>query len=102
MLHLPILRAGRPYTSLDAVALPHFRTGEPVAEVSQANRGLIAKDFGLMEKNQRALQSLSVAKLLELCKSAAHFFMEGDLPLGDDTQSPGQYVKHLSGTTGMP
>jgi hypothetical protein len=28
--------------------------------------------------------------------------MEADLPLGDDTQSPAQYVKQLSGTTGMP
>jgi hypothetical protein len=73
MLHIPLLRAGRPYTSLDAVALPHFRTGEPVAKISQANRGLIAKDLGLMGKNQRALQSLSVAKLLEICKNVAHF-----------------------------
>jgi len=102
MLHIPLLRAGKPYTSLEVVALPHFRTGEPVVKISQANRGLIVKDLGLMEKNQRALQSLSVAKLLEICKTAAHFFMEADLPLGDETQSPAQYVKQLSATTGMP
>jgi acyl-CoA reductase-like NAD-dependent aldehyde dehydrogenase len=102
MIHIPLLRAGKPYTSLDAVALPHFRTGEPVAKVSQANRGLIAKDLGLMEKNQRVLQSLSAAKLLEICKKAAQLFMEADLPLGEDAQSPEQYVKQLSSTTGMP
>jgi hypothetical protein len=36
MIHIPLLRAGQPYTSLDVVALPHFRTGEPVVKVSQA------------------------------------------------------------------
>jgi len=102
MIHLPLLRAGRPYTSLDVVALPHFRTGEPVVKVSQANRGLIAKDLGAMAKNQRALQALSAAKLLAICKKAAQFFMEADLPLGEDAQSPEQYVEQLSSTTGMP
>ncbi|MDZ7361546.1 MAG: aldehyde dehydrogenase family protein [candidate division KSB1 bacterium] len=102
MLHIPLLRAGRPYTSLDVVAIPHFRTGELVAKVSQANRGLIARDFGAAEKNQRVLQALPVAQLLAICKKAAQLFTEADLPLGDDTQSPAQYVKQLSGTTGMP
>jgi len=102
MIHIPLLRAGRPYTSLDVVAIPHFRTGEPVAKVSQANRGLIAKDFGAAEKNQRAMQTLPAAQLLEICKKAANLFLEADLPLGEDTQSPAQYVTQLSGTTGMP
>ena len=102
MLHIPLLRAGQPYTSLDVAALPHFRTGEPVTKVSQANRGLIAKDLGLMEKHQRALQTLAAAELLKICKNAAQLFMEADLPLGEDTQSPEQYVTQLSSTTGMP
>jgi len=102
MIHIPLLRAGRPYTSLDVVAIPHFRTGEPVAKVSQTNRGLIAKDFGAAEKNQRAMQALPAAQLLEICKKAASLFLEADLPLGEDTQSPAQYVTQLSGTTGMP
>jgi acyl-CoA reductase-like NAD-dependent aldehyde dehydrogenase len=102
MIHLPLLRAGQPYTSLDVVALPHFRTGEPVVKVSQANHGLIAKDLGLMGKNQRVLQAFSVTKLLEICQKAAQLFMEAALPLGEDTQSPEQYIKQLSSTTGMP
>jgi acyl-CoA reductase-like NAD-dependent aldehyde dehydrogenase len=102
MLHIPLLRAGKPYTSLDVAVLPYFRTGEPVVKVSQANRGLIAKDFDAMEKNQRTLQALSAAELLKICKRAAQLFMEDDLPLGEDTQSPEQYVKQLSSTTGMP
>jgi acyl-CoA reductase-like NAD-dependent aldehyde dehydrogenase len=102
MIHIPLLRAGKPYTSLDVVALPHFRTGEPVAKVSQANRGLIAKDFGAAEKNQRAMQALPAAQLLAICKKAAQLFTEGDLSLGDDSQSPEDYVHQLSSTTGMP
>jgi hypothetical protein len=35
--HLPILRKGRPYKSLDVQHAVHYRTKEPVAEVSQAN-----------------------------------------------------------------
>jgi len=102
MIHIPILRAGQSYKSLDVVEVPHFKTGEPVARISQANRGLIAKDLGTAQKNQRALQALPIAPLLEICQKAAGLFMEADLPLGDDTQSPAQYVKQLSGTTGMP
>ena len=102
MIHIPILRAGQAYTSLDVVELPHFKTGEPVARISQANRGLIAKDLGIAQKNQQALQALSTASLLEICQKAAGLFMEAELPLDDGLQSPAQYVKQLSGTTGMP
>jgi hypothetical protein len=28
MLHLPILRAGRPYRSVQTIRVPHFRTKE--------------------------------------------------------------------------
>ena len=45
MIHIPILRAGRSYRSLNTVRVPHIKTGEPLVEVSQANRGLIAKDL---------------------------------------------------------
>ena len=31
MLHLPILRWGQPYTSLETDRIVHFETGEPVA-----------------------------------------------------------------------
>lgn len=102
MLHLPLLRAGRPYTSLDTVTLPHFRTGAPVAQVSQANRGLIAKDLGAAKKNQHILQTLSSSQLLAICKKAAQLFTEAELPLGDDLQSAEDYIHHLSATTGMP
>ena len=45
MVHIPILRAGKPYTSLSVQEVAHIQTGEPLVQVSQANRGLVAKDL---------------------------------------------------------
>lgn len=102
MIHVPILRAGCPYRSLNVLRVSHVQTGEPIAMVSQANRGLIAKDLVTAADHKRALETLSVAELLAVCKRAARFFMESDLPLGADLQSPLDYIRQLSGTTGMP
>ncbi|MXZ34883.1 MAG: aldehyde dehydrogenase, partial [Acidobacteria bacterium] len=45
MIHFPVLRWGEPYKSLEVEKVVHFATGEPVAEVSQANPGLVASDM---------------------------------------------------------
>ena len=102
MIQLPLLRAGTPYTSLDQIDVPHIATGEPLARVSQANRGLIARDLDAMEKNRAELKVLSVAELLRICKDAAEFFSSAELPLGEDTQSPDDYIDQVSATTGLP
>jgi len=102
MIHIPLLRAGKPYQSLTTAPIKHFRTGEPVAIVSQANSGLIAKELNAAAAHQRRLQEFSYAALLEICRSAARHFMHSTLPLGDATQSPEDYVQQLSATTGMP
>ena len=36
MLHIPILRQGKPYESIDKITIVHHRTGEPVATVRSA------------------------------------------------------------------
>ena len=105
MLHLPILRAGEPYRSLAVIELPHVRTGEPVAAVSQANPGLISRDLARAGENRRALETRSVAELLEICRGAAKLFAESELvmdPIEGAKQSPADYVAALSATTGMP
>ena len=81
MLHLPILRAGKPYRSLDTIELSHVSTGEPVARVSQANPGVIAKDLLSARKHRRALQQRSVSDLLAVCGKAAELFASADLPV---------------------
>jgi acyl-CoA reductase-like NAD-dependent aldehyde dehydrogenase len=104
MIHIPLLRAGRPYRSLDAQPLADVRTGKVFAEVSHANRGLIARDLAKMPENRRVLQRLTVAELLEICKKAADLFANADLPLaiGGDLQGPEDYVRQLSATSGLP
>jgi acyl-CoA reductase-like NAD-dependent aldehyde dehydrogenase len=104
MLHLPILRRGRPYRSVELARVPHFRTGEPVAEVSQANPGLVRRD--LLEDAQRgmraSLDAIPARELLALSRRAAASFVSDTLPLGDTTQAPEEYVRQLAATTGMP
>ena len=72
--HLPLLRAGQPYTSLDQVAVSHIASGQLLARVSQANRGLIARDLNAMDANRAALDEVSVAELLPICTKAAALF----------------------------
>lgn len=102
MLHLPILRGGRPYESLSVGRLEHVATGEPIAEISLANPGLIARDIERSSDSQRFLRKTPVRELLAICRAAAQQFSHGELAVGDDTQTPDDYVKQLSATTGMP
>ena len=75
MLHIPLLRAGQIYYSLSKVELLHSQTQEPMAIVSQANPGLIARDFMSMSKNQRTLDSLSIHDLIRICQRAGQYFI---------------------------
>jgi acyl-CoA reductase-like NAD-dependent aldehyde dehydrogenase len=105
MLHVPVLRAGRPYRSLQTVRLTAVGSGEPVAEVSQANGGLIARDLNEAPAKARQLQELSTRELLDICKRAGELFVEGELPLDSaegTTQTADDFVRLQSATTGMP
>ena len=55
MIHIPVSRWGEPYKSMDVDKVVHFATGEPLAEVSRANGGLVERD---MRHAQRARQAL--------------------------------------------
>lgn len=100
MLHVPILRHGQPYESIDQIEIVHHATGEPVARVSQANAGLIGRDIARMDRD--VLESFSMRELIAACRRAAELFMTAELPVGDAKQSFDDYVRHLSATTGMP
>lgn len=102
MLHIPILRKGRPYTSLAVARTPHYRTREPFVEISQANSGLIRRDLLDAEETWKILQGFRVAEMIAMSKRAAEHYLKDSLPLGDDTQSPDEYVKAISATTGLP
>lgn len=102
MLHIPILRKGEPYKSLDTVTTPHHRTREPFVEISQANAGLIRRDLLTQRQSKEALNRFSTAELIAMCAKAADSFLNDTLPLGDTAQTPQDYVEQLSATTGMP
>lgn len=100
MLHIPILRHGKPYESIDKIEILHHATGEPVARVSQANAGLISRDINRM--NYNVLEQFTIRELLGMCKNAAEIFIRGTVRVGDQEQSFEDYVRQLSSTTGMP
>ena len=102
--HLPALRRGKPYASLDQVTVNDCRTGAPLARLSQVNAGIIRKDLARIGESRAALKQLSCERLLQICGQAADLFLKATLPLGDQghTQSPEQYVETLSSTSGLP
>jgi acyl-CoA reductase-like NAD-dependent aldehyde dehydrogenase len=102
MLHIPLLRRGRPYRSLDVARAPHHATGKPFVEISQANIGLIRRDLLAQDAMRAALARLSVARLVDITRDAADIFLNDTLPIGDDRQRPDDYVEQTSATTGMP
>ena len=102
LLHIPLLRRGRPYRSLDTVRTPHYRTGEPFVEISQANVGLIRRDLLDGEMARAILAGFTTEELFRMCARAADLFASSALPLGETTQSPEDYVLQVSATTGLP
>jgi acyl-CoA reductase-like NAD-dependent aldehyde dehydrogenase len=99
--NLPVLRRGQPYDSLDKLELKSVRTGETIAQLSQANGGMVRRD--LRRQSRDALRALPVSRLLEICAEAGRLFMEADLPLGEgQTQSSDDYIEALSATSGLP
>lgn len=102
MIHVPILRQGEPYKSLDVAQLPHHQTREVFVEISQANSGLISRDLRDQKTGREKLAAYSTADLIEICSRAADYFLTAKLPLGDDTQTPEDCVRQVSATTGMP
>ena len=93
MIHFPILRLGEPYRSREVNSMPHFVTGEPAAEVSQANGGLVARDLRKAEQARDALQEIPCAELIRMVQRAGELFQSADLPVGDALQSPEDFVR---------
>lgn len=78
-------------------------TGEPVAEVSQANPGIVARDLRKgADRARNVLREIPCAELLAMVKQAAELFSSAELPLGDGTQTPDDFVRQQSASTGLP
>jgi acyl-CoA reductase-like NAD-dependent aldehyde dehydrogenase len=102
MVNIPILRWGQPYQSLDSDDVVHFVTGETLAKVSQANAGLLAKDIRYAQRARDVLREIPCRDLIGLMKKAADLYRDGTLSLGDGQQSPDDFARQQSASTGLP
>jgi len=102
MLNLPVLRWGTPYTSIDVDPVVHFATGEPIANVSRANGGLIQRDMRKAARAREVLRDIPIDDLIARAGKAGELYMNATLPMGDGTQSPDEFVRAQSASTGLP
>jgi acyl-CoA reductase-like NAD-dependent aldehyde dehydrogenase len=102
MLHLPILRWGQPYDSLEKDEVVHFSTGEPIATVSRANGGLIQRDARKAQRARDVLREIPIDELIARAGKAGELYMNETLPMGSGTQSPDEFARAQSASTGLP
>ena len=102
MLQIPILRWGQSYTSMDVDNVVHFATGEPIAKVSRANGGLIQRDMRKAQRARDVLRDISIDDLIARVGKAGELYIDAELPMGDGTQTPDQFVRAQSASTGLP
>ena len=102
MLHLPVLRWGAPYDSLEKDEVVHFSTGEPIATVSRANGGLIQRDMRKAQRARDVLREIPIEDLIARAGKAGELYMNATLPMGDGTQSPDEFARAQSASTGLP
>jgi acyl-CoA reductase-like NAD-dependent aldehyde dehydrogenase len=102
MLHIPVLRWGQPYTSLDSDTVVHFMDGEPIASVGRANGGLIQRDIRKAQRARDVLREIPIDELIRRADKAGQLYMSATLPMGDGTQSPDEFVRAQSASTGLP
>jgi len=102
MIQLPILRWGQPYTSMEVDEVVHFSTGEPIARVSRANGGLIGRDMRKASRAREALREIPIDDLIARVATAGELYMNASLPMGDGTQTPEEFARAQSASTGLP
>ncbi len=102
--HIPVLRQGKAYTSLEKTEITRLGSEEKLVEISQANAGLIRRDFRKIHKAYSVLQEIPSADLLKMSKEAGEIFMNGEVSMfeGGKPQGPQDYMDSLSATSGLP
>jgi acyl-CoA reductase-like NAD-dependent aldehyde dehydrogenase len=102
MVNIPILRWGQTYTSLNVDPVVHFVTGETLAQVSQANAGLLVKDMRHAGRSRDLLREIPCREFIAMMKKAAVLYRDGTLPIGDGAQTPDDFARQQSASTGLP
>lgn len=102
MIKIPVLRWGEPYQSLENDKVVHFSTGEVLAEVGRANAAMVERDMRFAQRARDVLRAIPIKDLLQMMKKAGELYAKAELPLGDGTQTPDQFARMQSATTGLP
>jgi acyl-CoA reductase-like NAD-dependent aldehyde dehydrogenase len=102
MLNIPVYRWGQPYTSIEVDEVAHFATGEPIARLSRANGGLVQRDMRKAAQARDALRAIPIDDLIDRVAKAGELYLDAALPMGDGTQTPDEFVRAQSATTGLP
>ena len=104
LVHIPVIRRGKIYESIDKTNVADHRTGAVLATVSHVNAGIIRKDLARIAESRAALKKFSVAQLIDISAKAGELFLNGTLPFGDKghAQAPEDYINTLSSTSGLP
>jgi len=102
MLQLDVLRWGQPYESLEFDNVVHFSTGEPIAKVGRANGGLIQRDMRKAQHARDVLTAIPIDELIAKVGRAGELFMNGTIPMGDGSQTPDEFARAQSASTGLP
>src|SRR6187402_1195434 len=79
-IHIPILRLGKPYRSLDTIKLS---AAGYFLETSVANSGLIRRDLQKISSAVESLQAIPCDTLAGYCEKAAELYLHASLPWGD-------------------
>ncbi|MEM9399459.1 MAG: aldehyde dehydrogenase family protein [Verrucomicrobiota bacterium] len=99
----PALRWGEEYVSFDVSTVKHVVTGDELADVCMVNAGIPRRDLLFKNKPSRWLDDFTSAQLIQKLAQAGDLFFRGDVELIDGyTQSVDDFVKLLSGSTGLP
>src|SRR3954466_13890823 len=101
-MHLPVLRWGQPYDSLEKDEVVHFSTGEPIATVSRANGGLIQRDARQASRAREGLGANPIPGLVDRAGKTGELYMNATLPMGTGTQTPEEFARAQSASTGLP
>jgi len=102
VLEIPVIRFGKPYESLEKQEVVHFETGEVLAKVHQANGGMLKMDKRHVQRARDVLREIPISKLIEIAAKAGDLYLNAKLPLGNGTQTPEEFCRMQSATTGLP
>ncbi|HEX6987387.1 MAG TPA: aldehyde dehydrogenase family protein [Planctomycetaceae bacterium] len=102
MLELPVIRWGKPYESLEKQDVADFETGEVLARVHQANAGIFRMDMRKAHQARAALKRIDPDELVGMCERAGEIYLGDTLPVGSGEQTPDQFAKLQSASTGLP